>query len=81
MMPLEGSCVTEKDALWYAKYRDTVVRKSMETGLRPTHYSTGNTIKTNKNNAAETAYSFPKLSPLGECIFGSKPWKEKEIKK
>eukprot|EP01114_Cavostelium_apophysatum_P024422 TRINITY_DN9558_c0_g1_i1.p1 TRINITY_DN9558_c0_g1~~TRINITY_DN9558_c0_g1_i1.p1 ORF type:complete len:237 (+),score=35.53 TRINITY_DN9558_c0_g1_i1:452-1162(+) len=69
---LDGPYVDKKTAKWNADYKQ-VVCKSMKTGIKPTHYSTGNTVKTNGGADQEVPYhTVPKLTWLGERLFGVK---------
>jgi len=78
-LALDGPCVTPDDRKWFNDVYLNVVKESLLTGKRPSHYASINEVKTGGRNDKETVdYHPPTLSWLGERVFGLKPWEEGE---
>jgi ectoine hydroxylase-related dioxygenase (phytanoyl-CoA dioxygenase family) len=71
-LPLD-SMASKQEQIWYREYQK-VTNECRKTGKMPTHYSTGNTVKTKSRDAEVPFHKVVELTPLGERIFGETPY-------
>jgi len=76
-LALDGPCVNSELAKWNLEYQK-ITLQSMKTGATPAYFSTGNVIRAQDPNIEVPMHQVPKLTPLGERIWGVKPWDKDE---
>jgi len=76
-MALDGPYVTKQDIKGVVEYRK-MTNKCRKTGEKPTHFSTGNTIKCSPESAVREIpmHTQQKLTWLGQRIWGEVPWEK-----
>jgi len=79
-LALDGPCVSVREIKWGVQYQK-LAANAMKLGIRPSHFSTGNVIKSGKRGDHEVPlHKEPSLSRLGEKIWGLQPWDTKANK-
>jgi hypothetical protein len=72
-LAMEGPCV-DSDSLNWSHLYQKISRRCMQTGEKPSHYSTGNTVRS-ENNTLEVPLHKPiELSWLGDRLWGIENW-------